>query len=263
MRDPTEPPHPSNRPIMTLMTDFGTRDFYASIMKAVLLRHCPEACLVDITHHVPRHDVLCGSISLERAVAGFPAGAVHLAVVDPGVGSDRRILITRLNGQLIVCPDNGLITWAWRRLGPGESFELTWRPAASSDTFHGRDIMAPAAGMLATGQPISMLAEPIDDPILLPVSPITRLPLPVRIIHVDHFGNASSNLTRDALENVRVRTVRINGCDLGKIRRTYWDAAPGTPLALIGSSGLLEIAVRNGSAEEQLGIKVGDEVVVE
>jgi S-adenosylmethionine hydrolase len=251
------------RPIVTLTTDFGTRDFYAPVMKAVLLGHCPDARLIDITHHIPRHDVLCASITLERAVDGFPEGTIHLAVVDPGVGTERRILVTRLKGQTIVCPDNGLITWPWHRLGPGQAFELTWRPETSSDTFHGRDIMAPAAGMLASGKLIGELARPIDDPILLEVEPVLNLPKTVRVIHLDHFGNATTNLTRDALSDTRVRTVRIHGRDVGKVRRTYWDVAPGKPLALIGSSGLLEIAVRDGSAADELGLNVGDEVVVE
>jgi len=254
---------PPPRPIITLTTDFGTRDFYVPLMKAVLLNHSPDARLIDITHHVPRHDVLCGSITLERAVDGFPEGTVHLAVIDPGVGTDRRLLVSRLNGQTIVCPDNGLITWPWHRLGPGQAFELTWRPATSSDTFHGRDIMAPVAGMLASGTPMTDLARPIDNPTLLEVEPVLNLPKTVRVIHIDHFGNATTNLTRDALADTRVRTIRVHGRDLGKVRRTYWDAAPGKPLALIGSSGLLEVAVRDGSAAEELGLKVGDEVVVE
>src|SRR5687767_15320180 len=121
-----EPPY-RGRPIVTLTSDFGTVDFYAAAMKAVLLRACPEARLIDVTHGVPRHDILCGSITLERSIDGFPPGTLHLAVVDPGVGTDRRLLVTELNGQLIVCPDNGLITWAWRRLGPGRAHELVWR----------------------------------------------------------------------------------------------------------------------------------------
>ena len=259
----SSPSGPSPRPIVTLTTDFGTRDFYVGVMKAVVLSFCPDAVLIDITHHVPRHDVLCGSITLERAVDGFPEGTIHLAVIDPGVGTDRRLLVVRLNGQTIVCPDNGLITWPWHRLGPGQPFELTWRPAKFSDTFHGRDIMAPAAGMLASGTPLADLARPIEDPILLEVEPILNLPKTVRVIHVDYFGNATTNLTRDALADTRVRTIRVHGRDLGKLRRTYWDVAPGKPLALIGSSGLLEVAVRDGSAAEELGLKVGDEVVVE
>src|SRR3954466_5049391 len=108
------------RPIVTLTSDFGTVDFYVAAMKAALLRPCPDARLIDVPHNVPRHDILCGSITLERAVDGFPPGTGHPAVVDPGVGTDRRLIVTKLKDQFIVCPDNGLITWPWRRLGPGE-----------------------------------------------------------------------------------------------------------------------------------------------
>src|SRR5687767_7740588 len=159
------------RPIVTLTSDFGTRDFYVAAMKAVLIRHCPDVRLIDVTHAVPRHDVLCGSITLERAVDGFPAGTVHLAVVDPGVGTDRRLLVAELKGQLIVCPDNGLVTWPWRRLGPGRAHELTWRPPQASETFHGRDVMAPVAGMLAGGKSLRAVSRPIDDPVLLDITP--------------------------------------------------------------------------------------------
>ena len=123
----------AHRPIVTLTTDFGSADFYAAAMKAVLIRHCPDVRLVDVTHHVPRHDILRGSITLERAVDAFPPGTVHLAVVGPGVGSSRKLLVVRIQSQIVVCPDNGLITWAWRRMGPGVARELTWRPAQSSD----------------------------------------------------------------------------------------------------------------------------------
>jgi S-adenosyl-L-methionine hydrolase (adenosine-forming) len=140
-----------SRPIITLTTDFGTRDYYVAAMKAVLVRRCPDVRMIDITHQVPRHDILCGSITLERAIDGFLPGTVHLAVVDPGVGTDRRILIVEINQQTVVCPDNGLITWAWRRLGAARAYELTWRPPETSSTFHGRDIMAPVAAMLACG----------------------------------------------------------------------------------------------------------------
>src|SRR6476659_3016602 len=132
------PPHTTHaRPIITLTSDFGLADSYVAAMKAVLIRHCPQARLIDVTHYVPRHDILCGSITLERAVDGFPASTIHLAVVDPGVGTDRRILVTRVKEQTIVCSDNGRVTWAWRRHGGGRAHELTWRPArAPSYTFH-------------------------------------------------------------------------------------------------------------------------------
>jgi S-adenosylmethionine hydrolase len=254
----------SARPIITLMTDFGTRDFYVSAMKAVLISYCDHARLIDITHEIPRHDILCGSITLERAVDGFAPGTVHLAVVDPGVGTGRRILITELNRQTIVCPDNGLITWPLRRLGPGKTYELTWRPTRKiSNTFHGRDIMAPVAGMIAAGVPIKGLAKPIDDPILLDIAPACSTALAGHVIHIDQFGNATTNIGHEALAAFSNKVIRVKNRTVGKIRRTYWDVAPGKPLALLGSSGLLEIAVRDGSAAQVLKVKVGDEVRVD
>jgi len=232
-------------------------------MKAALIRHCPDVRMIDVTHEVPRHDILCGAITLERAVDGFLPGSVHLAVIDPGVGTDRRILVAELNRQYVICPDNGLITWAWRRLGPGRAHELVWRPAESSSTFHGRDIMAPAAAMIASGQPVSELARPINDPVLLDLHPATGEQPSARIIHIDHFGNATTNLHVDVMKRLGDRVVCIRGKTVGKLRRTYWDVAPGKSLALIGSSGLLEIAVRDGSAADQLKIRVGDEVALE
>jgi S-adenosyl-L-methionine hydrolase (adenosine-forming) len=252
----------SRRPIVTLTTDFGTRDYYVAAMKAVFLRDCPDVRLIDVTHDVPRHDILCGSITLERAVDGFLPGTVHLAVVDPGVGTDRRILVVELNRQTIVCPDNGLITWAWRRLGPGQAYELTWRPRSSSNTFHGRDVMAPAAAMIARGDDILAIARQIDDPILLAVAPAGSTAEGARVIHIDAFGNATTNMGRELAEQPG-RGFRIGDKDIGPLDRTYADVPPGTALALIGSSGLLEIAVRDGSAAAQLGLKVGDVVTVE
>jgi S-adenosylmethionine hydrolase len=248
------------RTIITLTTDFGLRDSYVAAMKAVLLRHCPEARLIDVTHLVPPQDVLCGSITLERAVDGFPPGTVHLAVVDPGVGTDRRLLIVEVKRQLVVCPDNGLITWTWRRHHGGRAHAISWKPAKQSATFHGRDIMAPVAGMLAAGEPPAKLSRPIDDPILLDVFPADDNGRAGCVIQIDRFGNATTNISYDAMRTEPVSEIRIKGRKIGKLRRTYWDVAPGKPLALIGSAGLLEIAIRDGSAEKDLRLKVGDEV---
>ena len=208
--------------------------------------------------------MLCGSITLERAVDGFPPGTVHLAVIDPGVGTDRRLLVTRLNGQTIVCPDNGLITWPWHRLGPGQAYRAHLAAPQSSDTFHGRDIMAPAAGMLAAGRPLADLARPIDDPDPAPGrAGIEAARRRSRVIHIDHFGNATTNLTRDALDGARSshgprpRPRRRQGPPhlLGRPPRQA--AGPDRQQRTAG------IAVRDGSAAEELGLKVGDEVVVE
>jgi S-adenosylmethionine hydrolase len=181
--------------------------------------------------------------------------------VDPGVGSERRLLAARVNEQLIVAPDNGLITWPWRMHGGGDAYELTWRPAqAPSSTFHGRDILAPAAGQLASGTPLEELARRIEDPVLLDISPAARPATHGRVIHLDHFGNATTNIPVAVLGPKPQATVHVNRRTIGKLKKTYWDVAPGKPLALVGSSGLLEIAVRDGSAKDDLNVRVGDEV---
>jgi S-adenosyl-L-methionine hydrolase (adenosine-forming) len=256
------PSSPEPRPIVTLTSDFGLSDHYVAAMKAVLVREFPPARLIDITHNVPRHDILCGAITIERAVDGFTGGTTHLAVVDPGVGTDRRLIVARLRDQHIVCPDNGLITWAWRVHGGGEAFEITWRPSKLSNTFHGRDVMAPIAARIARGEDVNLFARPIDDPVLLDLAPASVNDARGRVIHIDHFGNATTNIRQDVLPSSAVVNVKVNRRTIGKLKRTYWDVAPGKPLALIGSSGLLEIAVRDGSAKDDLNIRVGDDVVI-
>ena len=268
----------AGRPIITLTSDFGLSDHYVAAMKAVLIRQCPTARLIDVTHTVRRHDILCASITLERAIDGFPKNTVHLAVVDPGVGTDRRLIIARIKDQYVVAPDNGLITWAWRvhsttptpgqsaappRLPPPQVGEIARLSKTASPTFHGRDILSPIAGMLARGVPMTDLSRPIDDPVLLDnLAPANSDDSRGTVIHIDHFGNATTNIRQDALREKPAVNVRVNRRKIGKLRRTYWDVAPGKPLALIGSSGLLEIAVRDGSAHDDLKVRVGDEVVL-
>jgi S-adenosyl-L-methionine hydrolase (adenosine-forming) len=252
------------RKIITFTTDFGLADAYASLMKAAVLRYCDDALLIDITHNVPPQDILCGSITLQRAVDGFPPGTIHLAVVDPGVGTRRRMLICELNDQTIVCPDNGLITWSWRMHGGGRVHEITWRPdKVPSHTFHGRDIFAPVAGMLASGTKIPTLAKPVSDPILLDVTPVTSADQAGSIIHLDHYGNATTNIAYETILTKKPKNIRVKRREIGGLMKTYCDVPPGEALALIGSSGLLEIAVRDGSAAKALRLKVGDEVVVQ
>lgn len=244
-------------PIVTLTTDFGLDDWYVAAMKAVLLSHAPAARLVDVTHTIPPGDVIKGSIILERAIASFPPTTIHLAVIDPGVGSDRLALIVRIHQQLVVCPDNGLITWAWRRLGAGEAFQTTWKPPIQSNTFHGRDIFAPVAGMLASFRALLDLAKPISGPLLLDLN-LSSGPTG-QIIHIDRFGNATSNIPVAAIPpNAQVR---VGDLTL-PLRRTYSEAPAGQPLALIGSSDLLEIAVGAGSAANLLSLKINDPLTI-
>ena len=204
---------------------------------------------------LPRKTSSPGSICLERALHAFPPRTLHLAVVDPGVGGKRKLIICKIAKQVVVCPDNGLITWPWRRLGPAQTLELTWRPGSSSDTFHGRDIMAPVVGKIAAGMRPDRLGCPMEDPVLLDIDLSTTGI--GRVLHIDHFGNAMTNLPAPT---AGATAVQIRGKLLCPFHETYCDVAQGERLALVGSSGLIEVAVREGSAATKLKLKVGDEV---
>ncbi len=240
-----------------MISDFGLADSYVAEMKAAVLNNCLDAEIIDVTHLVPRHDVLFGSIMIERAISAFGEGTVHLAVVDPGVGTERRLIIAKVAKQWIVCPDNGLITWAWRMQGEGEISEITWRPKRFSSTFHGRDIFAPVAARLAATNSLRGLAIRARDPVLLEVSTAPENAKRGRIIHIDSFGNCMTNLrTAELQAAVMVKGVRV------RVVQTYADVAVGNLIALMGSAGLLEIAVREGSAQQKLKLEIGDEVVL-
>ena len=252
------------RPVITLLTDFGLSDSYVAEMKAVLYgeRSRIDPTVVDITHQIPPQEVLAASIALERALRVFGPGTIHLAVVDPGVGSQRRILLARINRQLVLAPDNGLITWPWRRLSHQVVYELTWRPPRHpAATFHGRDIFAPAALLLAGGKTLRQIARPIDDPGLLPIRPATSLHDSIVILHIDHFGNATTNLPAELFPKRPPRAIVIGRRRI-PILLTYADVPEQKPLALIGSSGLLEIAVRNGNAARSLRLQIGQPVKI-
>jgi len=245
--------------IFTLTTDFGLSETYVAEMKGVILKTLPDAVMVDVTHQIPAGDILAGSLALERAVAAFGPETIHLAVIDPGVGTRRRILVVEIAQQLVVCPDNGLINWAWKRRGPGRAHRLTWRPKNASNTFHGRDIIAPAGVLLASRTPLKSLAKRIDDPKLLEISPQPAPATSGWIIAIDHFGSVTTNIPAESLPKraVDICTTRTN---FGKIKNTYSDVRVGEPLALIGSSGLVEIAIRGGSAARTLGLRIGDAI---
>jgi len=164
-----------------------------------------------------------------------------------------------IDGHSIVAPDNGLITWAWRRRGGGRVYEITWRPEKMSATFHGRDLFAPVAGMLAEGVAIEELAQPIDDPVMLDVAPAAGAQ--GRVIHIDRFGNAMTNILSEVVESLGARKVKVRGNTIA-IKRTYAEVELGERLALIGSSDLLELAVNGGSAASVIGLRISDEVLL-
>jgi S-adenosyl-L-methionine hydrolase (adenosine-forming) len=244
------------RPIVTLTTDFGTSGSYVAEMKAAILAENPDCNVIDVTHQISPQDVVAGSIVLGRIVATFPPRSIHLAVIDPGVGTRRRLLVAKINRQRVICPDNGLITWAWRTHDEAKAYELTWRPEKSAETFHGRDILAPAAAMLSRGRTTKSIASRIDQPMLLEIKPATGKRGVV--IHIDRFGNAITNIVGHPGSG----SVRAGRKTFG-VHRTYSAVPRGKPVAVIGSSGLLEIAIRDGNAAKALGLRVGHEVVVQ
>ena len=263
----------SRRPLITLLTDFGSRDSYAGVLKGVIAGICPEAAVVDLTHEVPPQDIRAGAFHLLVACPYFPAGSVHLAVVDPGVGTDRRLIAVEAGGHFFMGPDNGLLRWIVERLA-GDSWQAVqltapryWLAPASevSHTFHGRDIMAPVAAHLAAGVGLEQLGSPVG------ALAGTSLPRPTRdgdwlrgeILHVDHFGNAITNIRREHVAAPGgVLRVDIGPHSLCGAVESYAGVGVGEPLVIWGSAGFLEVAVREGSAAASLSIGRGDAVLV-
>ncbi len=241
--------------IVSLLSDFGLTEPYVGVMKAMVLSAHPSATLVDLTHQVPAQDVRAGAFLLASAASWFPRGTVHLAVVDPGVGTERRALAVQTDDAFFVGPDNGLLRLAARKIRRSVALPL---PAGSSSTFHGRDVFAPAAGRLAAGEPLSSLGRPAGrlQPLDWPAPRRRGATLRGEVIHVDHFGNLITNLSAldGELQAGAFRTRRLH--------KTYGEVARGEPLALIGSHGLIEIAVRDGSAASLLALGRGAAVLL-
>ena len=254
--------------IVTLLSDFGTRDGYVGALKGVILARFPAARLVDLAHELAAGDVAAASAVLAQSAPFFPAGTVHVAIVDPGVGTARRGVAIGVGGQLYVGPDNGIFTAVLHSTGPVVAHALEkrrlWREPVSP-VFHGRDVFAPVAAHLAGGGLLADLG-----PALAPES-LVRLPArePVpepdglrgEVVHVDRFGNLITNLRAPGPESAGAATVLVADRELA-LARTYGDAAPGELLALVGSSGRIEIAVNGGSAAAVLSCSVGLVVIL-
>lgn len=253
-----------HRPLITLLTDFGTRDAYVASMKGVILGLNPQTALVDLTHEIPPQDVRAGALNLAAAAPYFPPGTIHLAVVDPGVGTSRRALAARCRGQLWVGPDNGLFSLIFNQASPFiVSLENPryFRPEVSA-TFHGRDIFAPVAAHLSLGLDLSRFGPEHPDPVSLnfPEPRFTPEAVAGEIIYVDRFGNLISNIPAPALLAWladRTLSLAVGPISLRGLARTYSDAAPGEFLALVGSLGFLEIACTGASAARRLNAGLG------
>lgn len=249
--------------IITLTTDFGLADSYVGAMKGVILSIAPDVRLVDISHQIAQGDVRQGAYVLNGAAPFFPAGTIHLVVIDPGVGSSRRALAARTQQAIFVAPDNGVLSL--RLAGqPAEIRQLSnprYHLPQVSATFHGRDVFAPVAAHLAIGAALEDMGLPVTDPVTLSVPAITRDPDGAwrgEVWHIDHFGNLITNFKfQSPISNLQIE---IAGQQIEGLARTYADRAAGELVALVGSSGYLEIAVRDGSAARTLGARLGDAV---
>lgn len=246
------------RPIITLLSDFGTADGYVGEIKGVLLSALPLAAVVDITHDIAPQDVDGARLAVARYWRRFPAGTVHMVVVDPGVGSSRAAIAVSSDGRHFVGPDNGVLSPALLVAG-ARLIALPVPPAASS-TFHGRDVFAPAAVSLASGIPLDDLGVPLMEPVIRRTPEARRTEegdIEGEVISVDRFGNLVTNLVAPRGGSVRVGDAEV------PLGRTYADSAAGAVLALVGSSGLVEIAVRDGSAARTLGLTRGARVILQ
>jgi S-adenosylmethionine hydrolase len=250
--------------IVTLTTDFGTRDSYVAEMKGVILGIAPTVQLVDVTHDVEPQQVAEAALAVDAAAPFFPSGTTHLAVVDPGVGTERRGLVVVAAEQCFVGPDNGLFTPILLR-GGWVAFELTapeYRLPAVSRTFHGRDIFAPAAAHLARGVAPSGFGAPVLDPVRLPWPEARPVPGGVAgaVVHIDRFGNLVTSISAAQAVTPAAGAVKIGGSVLPLVG-TYADLPPGGAGALVGSRNRLEVVVREGSAAERFGARRGTPVV--
>jgi S-adenosylmethionine hydrolase len=238
--------------LITLLTDFGTADYFVGAVKGAILSVNPNVPIIDITHEIPAQDIEAGAFMLLAAYKTFPRGTIHVAVVDPGVGSTRRPIIVATDDQFFVGPDNGIFTYISAHRTFHVTAEKYFRPNPSS-TFHGRDIFAPVAAALSTGVAPEQFGPEINDEIRLP-----SLETPLRIIHIDRFGNCVTNISREKFSG---NSLSINGHTITALRNFYGEAPPGEIFAIWGSAGFLEISVNGGSAAQILGVKRGDTII--
>jgi len=257
--------------ILTLTTDFGLKDGNVGAMKGVIWSICRQAQIADISHTISPQNIPEAGLVLARAARYFPADTIHVAVVDPGVGTSRRAIAARLGVCFFVGPDNGVCTrlldWAEASRQPVEFVHLDqpqyWLPEVSH-VFHGRDIFAPVAAHLAVGVGLRQLGTPIADVLRLPLPQVERLPDRLRgeIIHIDHFGNLHTSLRQQDIGWQTAATIALCGVKIYGMVSTFGDLPAGELAALYGSNGDLIISVVNGNAAGRLHARIGDMVEV-
>lgn len=258
------------RPVIALLTDFGTQDHYVGAMKGVVLGLCPDVTLIDITHDISPQNVRAGALELVAAYRYFPAGTIFLAVVDPGVGSDRRAIAAETAGYRFLAPDNGILTEILRESPPDRVVEVTagrYALSTVSRTFEGRDRFAPAAAWLAKGTDLAELGDEVASwQTLASREPaLSEDQIVGEVVRVDHFGNAVTNVHRTVLEGFAAGgdiSITAGEHVIGQMVMTYADVAAGVACALFGSADYLEVAVNGGSAARRLGLACGAPVTI-
>jgi S-adenosyl-L-methionine hydrolase (adenosine-forming) len=257
--------------LITLLTDFGLQDGYPGVMKGVIWGIAPDTQIADLTHFIHPQNVLEGALVLGRSASFFPTGTIHIAVVDPGVGTQRRPIAAWLGNFYFVGPDNGLFTVLFEHARQqGEKIQIIHldRPrywlSEISNVFHGRDIFAPVAAHLANGIPLVELGTPISDPYLLEIPQPQAIEGGWRgsVMHIDAFGNLGTNLERRHVPQDAAVQVNLCGDTIQGIVRTFGEGQPGQLIALFDSSARLSVCVVNGSAAQKLQARVGDRVEV-
>jgi S-adenosylmethionine hydrolase len=260
-------------PIITLLTDFGSQDYFVGAMKGVILSINPSAQIVDITHDIPPQDIQAGAFNLLAGYTAFAAGTIHVAVVDPGVGSARKPLLIECGEQFFVGPDNGIFSWVCEREGNSRAIHLTnedfFRHPVSR-TFHGRDIFAPVAAALSNGVTVSELGDEVSDFVRLDsLAPHKDSDgrIQARVLHIDRFGNCITNLTREHQDEESFTAgarLILNGREITKFQPFFAGAGDNSDdlFCIFGSAGFLEIVKRNSSAATILKAHRGDTVVL-
>ena len=258
--------------IVTLLTDFGAQDYFVGAMKGVILSLNPDATIVDITHEIPPQDIHAAAFNLLASYKEFPAGTIHLAVVDPGVGSDRRAILVECANQLFIGPDNGLFSWITEREGKFSAWQITAEQFFRnpvSPTFHGRDVFAPVAAALSNGVAPGELGPPLENIVRLP--PLLPRPaadgLEGSIIHIDRFGNCVTNFTSEHINEAGIAAgakLMVTNKEITSIRRFFADQSASNDelFMLVGSAGFVEIAAQNASAAAVLSARRGDSVLL-
>ncbi|MFX0068681.1 MAG: S-adenosyl-l-methionine hydroxide adenosyltransferase family protein [Promethearchaeota archaeon] len=260
-------------PIITLLTDFGTRDPYVAAMKGTILKICAEAKIVDISHEVPRFNIRHAAFLLLQTTQYFPEWTIHVVVVDPGVGTSRRRLIIETKKNFFIGPDNGVLIPVAEREGISKIVEIKsteYMLSEVSKTFEGRDVFAPVAAHLASGTPLESFGNIIKNVVKhpFPNPSVSQAGISGEVIHIDGFGNLITNMSN---EHLRAKNIRFGEVIAVSIHdrtykipflRTYGDSGKGGYLAMIGSSGFLEIAIDQGNAAHDLGVEVSAKIFV-